>query len=203
MSIRSIIGRLLVRSDTAADAARVDRRLPVRREHEVQLGQFREPGQRRLGLGDLRKLTVASVRTTIGGDSSGGPVKIAFADRRGQLAEALLKAGTSGSALLVSGESGVGKSALTLSTIAELEAADPSGFEAVVVNFRGLSQSSLELRAALGMSMEDVLAELSAPKRVLVVDAADAVVERSPGLLTDLVLARLPQASGSPLSHPT
>jgi hypothetical protein len=136
-----------------------------------------------------RKLAVAGVRTTIGDDSSGGPIEIAFADRREQLAGALFEAGTPGSALLISGESGIGKSALTLSAIAELDASDPAGFEAVVVNFRGLPQSSLELRAALGMSMEDVLAELSAPRRVLVVDAADAALERSAGLLSDLVLA--------------
>lgn len=140
-------------------------------------------------LAEHRKLAVAGVRTTIGDESSGGPFEIAFADRREQLAEPLLEAGTQGSALLISGESGIGKSALTLSAIAELEAAHPAGFEAVVVNFRSLPQSSLELRAALGMSMEDVLAELSAPSRVLVVDAADAALERSAGLLSDLVLA--------------
>lgn len=140
-------------------------------------------------LAEHRDLAVAGVRTTIGDESSGGPVEIAFADRREQLAKALLEAGTQGSALLMSGESGVGKSALTLSAIAELEAADSAGFKAVVVNFRGLPQSSLELRGALGMSMADVLAELSAPSRVLVIDAADAALERSAGLFSDLVLA--------------
>jgi hypothetical protein len=140
-------------------------------------------------LAEQRKLAVAGVRTTIADESSGGPVEISFADRREQLAEALREAGTRASALLVSGESGIGKSALTLSAVAELEDADPAGFQGVVVNFRGLPQSSLELRAALGMSLEDVLAEISAPSRVLVIDAADAALERSAGLLSDLVLA--------------
>ncbi|MGW6864626.1 hypothetical protein [Streptomyces sp. NPDC054901] len=140
-------------------------------------------------LAEQRKLAVAGVRTAIGDESSGGPVEISFADRREQLAEALCGAGTGASALLVSGESGIGKSALTLSAVAAMEAADPAGFQVVVVNFRSLPQSSLELRAALGMSMEDVLAELSAPGRVLVVDAADAALERSSGLLRDLVSA--------------
>lgn len=140
-------------------------------------------------IAEHRKLAVAGVRTTIGDEASGGPVEIAFADRRKQLAEALHATGTRGSALLISGESGIGKSALTLSAIKELEAAQPAGFEAVVLNFRGLPQSSLELRAVLGLSMEDVLAELSAPSRVLVVDAADAALERSAELLSDLVLA--------------
>ncbi|MFF3749591.1 hypothetical protein ACFYYH_03895 [Streptomyces sp. NPDC002018] len=140
-------------------------------------------------LADQRKLAFAGVRTTIGDASSGGPVEISFADRREQLAEALREAGTRASALLVSGESGIGKSALALSAVTELEAADPAGFQGVVVNFRGLPQSSLELRAVLGMSLEDVLAETSAPSRVLVIDAADAALERSAGLLSDLVLA--------------
>ncbi|MDX3088247.1 MULTISPECIES: trypsin-like serine peptidase [Streptomyces] len=140
-------------------------------------------------LAEQRKLATSGVRTAIGDESSGGPVVISFADRREQLAEALREAGTRASALLVSGESGIGKSALTLSAVAELEAVDPAGFQGVVVNFRSLPQSSLELRAALGMSLEDVLAEASAPSRVLVIDAADAALERSAGLLSDLVLA--------------
>lgn len=140
-------------------------------------------------LTDQRKLAIAGVRTTIGDESSGGPVEIAFADRRERLVAALREAGTRASALLVTGESGIGKSALTLSAVAELETADSSGFQGVVVNFRTLPQSNIELRAALGMSLEDVLAETSAPARVLVIDAADAALERSAGLLNDLVLS--------------
>ncbi|WP_203634998.1 hypothetical protein [Streptomyces sp. SID10815] len=140
-------------------------------------------------LAEQRKLAVAGVRATIGDELSGGPVEISFADRRERLADALRDAGTRASALLVSGESGIGKSALTLSAVAELEAGDPAGFQGVMVNFRGMPQSSLELRAALGVSLEDVLAGTSAPSRVLVIDAADAALERSAGLLSDLVLA--------------
>ncbi|MCD2468600.1 ATP-binding protein [Streptomyces sp. MBT42] len=147
-------------------------------------------------LAEQHKLAIAGVRTTIGDESSGGPVEISFADRREHLAEAMREAGTRASALLVSGESGIGKSALTLSAVAALEAADPTGFQSVVVNFRSLPQSSLELRAALGMSLEDVLAETSAPSRVLVIDAADAALERSAGLMSDLVLAAAAAGTG-------
>lgn len=114
---------------------------------------------------------------------------VSFADCRNRLTEALLDAGSSATALLVSGESGIGKSALTLSAVKELEAADPTGFEAVVLNFRSMPQSSLDLRGVLGMSIQDVLLELSAASRLLVIDAADAALERSAGLLSDLVLA--------------
>lgn len=136
-----------------------------------------------------RALAAAGVRTTIGDGASGSPVEIPFSDRRSLLAEALVDAGLNNTALLVSGESGIGKSALTLTAVAELEATDPAGFEAAVVNFRSLPQSILDLRGVLGMSMVDVLAELSAPSRLLVIDAADAALERSSALLADLVLA--------------
>ncbi|GAA2460680.1 hypothetical protein [Streptomyces glaucus] len=71
-------------------------------------------------LTEQRKLAVARVRTTIGDEASGGPVEISFADRREQLAGVLREAGTRVSTLLVSGKSGIGKSALTLSAVEEL-----------------------------------------------------------------------------------
>ena len=80
-----------------------------------------------------------------------------------RLVDAVRDAGANGTALLVSGESGVGKSALTLAAVAELEAADPGQFEAVVLNFRSLPSSTLELRNALGMSLKAALAETAAP----------------------------------------
>jgi hypothetical protein len=140
-------------------------------------------------LEDHRDLATGGVRATIGDGTPGGPVELAFADRRTRLSEAMLDAGLNNTALLISGESGIGKSALTLSAVAELEAADPTGFEAAVVNFRSLPQSSLDLRGVLGVSVQDVLTELSAPSRVLVIDAADAALERNAALLSDLVLA--------------
>ncbi|WP_198947325.1 hypothetical protein [Cellulosimicrobium sp. KWT-B] len=140
-------------------------------------------------LEEHRDLAVGGVRTTIGDGAPGGPVELAFAGRRTRLSEAILDAGLNNTGLLVSGESGIGKSALTLSAVAELEAADRAGFEAAVVNFRSLPQSSLDLRGVLGVSVQDVLTELSAPSKVLVIDAADAALERNAALLSDLVLA--------------
>ncbi|MCC3276560.1 hypothetical protein LJ753_11840 [Arthrobacter sp. zg-Y20] len=141
-------------------------------------------------LSEHRRLAAASVRATLGSESTtSGSLEIAFADRRDSLIAAIRKTGTDTAALVVSGESGTGKSALTLSCIAQLEAEDPAGFEAIVVNFRALPQTSMEFSAAVGVSLTEVLAELSAPTRVLVIDAADAALERSASLLSDLVLA--------------
>jgi hypothetical protein len=140
-------------------------------------------------LAEHRALALGGVRATIGDGVPGGPVELAFADLRARLRAAILDAGTNRTALLISGESGIGKSALTLSVVAELEATDPARFEAAVVNFRSLPQSSLELRGVLGLSVREVLEELSAPSKVLVIDAADAALERKAALLSDLILA--------------
>ncbi len=141
-------------------------------------------------LAEHRKVATARVRATIGeGSATSSPLGIAFDDRRERLTTAITKAGSEIGALLVSGESGTGKSALTLSAIAQLEADNPTLFEALVVNFRALPRTSLEFGAAIGTSIGNVLAELSAPSRVLVIDAADAALERSASLLSDLVLA--------------
>jgi len=140
-------------------------------------------------LEEHRELAVGGVRGTIGDGAADGPIELPFVEQRARLTEAILDVGSNNRSLLISGESGIGKSAMTLSAVAELEASTAARFEAVVVNFRSLPQSSLDLRGALGMSIRDVLAELSAPSRVLVIDAADAALERSAALLNDLVLA--------------
>ncbi|RSZ61228.1 ATP-binding protein [Corynebacterium hylobatis] len=141
-------------------------------------------------LADHRRVADASVRTVLGeASATSDALSIAFADRRDDLISSIRKTGADATALIVSGESGTGKSALTLSCITQLEEEDPTGFEALVVNFRALPQTSMEFRAAIGASIADVLAELSAPTRVLVIDAADAAFERSAILLNDLVLA--------------
>lgn len=140
-------------------------------------------------IAELRAAAIAAVRTSIGDDASGGPLEIPFAERRNQLVEAMRAAGSQASALVVSGESGIGKSALTLSAVAELEIRQLAECEAVVLNFSNLPQTGVDLRAALGKSLAEVLAELSAPSRVVVLDAADAALEKYAGLLSEIVLA--------------
>jgi len=173
-----------------ATGAVVDRKLLRRDVHDLLDSQATRNMDAWNVLAEHRRVAGAGVRTTIGPDVAvGGPLAIPFIDRRADLAKAIRSAGSDTSALVVSGDSGTGKSALTLSTIAELEASDPTGFEAIVLNFRGIPQTTMELRAALGVSIEDALGELSARCRLLVVDAADAALERSAQLLTELMLS--------------
>jgi len=78
-------------------------------------------------------------------------------------------------AVVVSGESGVGKSALVLRELST--AAGDSGIQVLRLNLRALSASPNDLMTSLGAPLQAVLAEMSAPRRELVIDAADAVLE--------------------------
>lgn len=79
--------------------------------------------------------------------------------------------------LIVSGDSGTGKSALVRSIVEHYEAAEPEDFEAVLLNLRQLPRHPTELRSALGAPLERVLTEMHAPRRVLVIDGADVQAE--------------------------
>jgi hypothetical protein len=141
-------------------------------------------------LDQYRAVAFGAVRNTLGAGTGGAMVlALPFTERRADLGTALRRVASDHGALVVTGSSGTGKSALVLSTVAELETTEPTGFEAVVVNFRELPNTSVELQHMLGTPLGQVMAELSAPRRVLVVDAADAAAERSAGLLLDLVAA--------------
>ncbi|MEV4845108.1 hypothetical protein AB0K20_18075 [Micromonospora matsumotoense] len=141
-------------------------------------------------LDQYRAVAFGAVRNTLGADTGGASLlALPFTERRADLGAALWRVASDHGALVVTGSSGTGKSALVLTTVAELETTEPAGFEAIVVNFRELPNTSVELQHMLGTPLGQVMAELSAPRRLLVVDAADAAAERSAGLLLDLVAA--------------
>ena len=81
----------------------------------------------------------------------------------------------SGKDLIVSGESGVGKSALVLD--ATETPSLPEESEVLALNLRHLPETSVELTAALSEPLEDLLAYMGAPRRSLVIDAAEACSE--------------------------
>lgn len=100
----------------------------------------------------------------------------------------LALAGATQGAVLLTGESGTGKSALTLSAATTL-AATYTNFQYVVLNLRRLGDSVAALSTDLGTPLADVFSEMSAPSRVLIVDAADAVLEGRGLLLRELAVA--------------
>src|SRR3954467_6511968 len=77
--------------------------------------------------------------------------------------------------LLVRGESGVGKSATVLAAI------EPSildqDCQALAINLRDLPGTPLDLIAALTEPLEELLAGLTAPQRLLIVDSAETAAE--------------------------
>ncbi|HEY1700421.1 MAG TPA: winged helix-turn-helix domain-containing protein [Trebonia sp.] len=100
-------------------------------------------------------------------------------DRSGAAADLLSLAGPSAAAVVAYGDSGVGKSALTIGAAADAAGRTPGVTQALCINLRHLPATSLELEGHLGVPLAGLLAELSAPQRLLVIDGADAVSEGS------------------------
>lgn len=133
---------------------------------------------------------------------------------RGNVTAELTAAVGSAAGVVVHGESGVGKSAAALGLLTTSNAtagaeakpkpageladasdapdavgADESVAESQVVcmNLRHLPATALEFEGILGVPLRDLLAEMSAPTRVLVVDGADAIAEGAQDLLRYVV----------------
>ena len=77
----------------------------------------------------------------------------------------------------MSGESGTGKSALVCSALDHLAGSSSSGFESVYLNLRDLPAQTVELRSALGAPLDQMLREMAAPRRLIVIDGADLAAE--------------------------
>jgi len=120
--------------------------------------------------------------------SLAGTLELPRSKLRGEVQAELAAAGVGLSAVLVTGESGTGKSALTLSAATAL-AASYEEFQFVALNLRRTRDSAAALLSDLGMPLANVLREVSATSRVLIVDAADAVLEGRGPLLRELAAA--------------
>ena len=113
-----------------------------------------------------------SVRAEIASDDGDRKLRL---DRSDEVTQ-LLNAASDANAVVVSGESGVGKSALAVKGItAAGRAAD--GLQTLCMNLRQIPKLAIEFEATLGCRLPTLLCELSAPHRILVVDAADAAAE--------------------------
>lgn len=110
---------------------------------------------------------------------------------RPDVKDRLLRAVESGTAIVVHGDSGVGKSALAARVLSGLSGRTTETEDAQIVriNLRHLPATALEFEASLGAALHDLLADMSAPTRILAVDGADAVAEGRQDILTYLVAA--------------
>jgi hypothetical protein len=156
----------------AQDAASKDANTLRRRLHA-----FIDPTAHRSTEGWARLLLLdrearAAVPRTLVGSGTHGELTLERTEMRAELAEVMLQAGGD---VVVRGDSGVGKSA------AVLDAIEPSALgddcQALALNLRDLPDTPLALIAALSEPLEELLAGLTAPKRLLIVDAAEAAAE--------------------------
>ena len=114
-----------------------------------------------------------SVRAEIAAGDGGRSVRL---DRSAAAME-LLDTVSGVDAVVVSGESGVGKSALAVLGLTAVGHTDSDGLQVLCINLRQIPKLAIELEATLGYPLSTLLRELSAPQRMLVVDWADAVAE--------------------------
>ncbi|MEU9136915.1 hypothetical protein AB0D33_13255 [Streptomyces sp. NPDC048404] len=168
--------RLLERLVALADeyppkAATVDLSLLRRDAHQVLDSSTRRHRQGWSALGHLHERALASVRDEIATEDS----RTVHLDRS-DTARQLLQLVESPAAVVAHGDSGVGKSALVVRTLADA-AQDPDSMQVACINLRDLPSTTVELESVLGTSLTALLDELSAPRRLLVIDGADALAE--------------------------
>jgi hypothetical protein len=165
---------LVLAGDYAPAAATVD--LPLlRRDTHVLLDSTKRRHRRGWqALEHLHHQAISATRGEIASDDGSRSMRL----DRGDSAAALLKVATSGKAAVVAhGESGIGKSTLVVQTALDASGDGSDLTQTVCINLRHLPPTSLEFESYLGAPLGMLLAELSAPQRLLVIDGADAVSE--------------------------
>ena len=151
-------------------AARVDLRLLRCHAHLVLDATARRNQRGWQTLDHLHQGALAQARDEIVADD-GRRKSLDRSDQAARLVAATMEA----QATIVSGESGIGKSALALGALADAAQTDPDVVQVQFINLRQVPTLTVQLESLLGCPLSALLSELSAPKRLLVVDSADAV----------------------------
>ncbi len=160
-------------SDYSPRAAHIDL-MKVRRDSHVLLdATVRRHKQGWERLRSLGKQARDSVQTEITTGDGGRSMRL----DRDAAAKELLEVVSDAEAVVVSGESGVGKSALAVVGLAEIADAERDRMQVVCINLRHVPDLPIEIQEVLGEAVSTLLSEMSAPQRVLVVDGADATTE--------------------------
>ena len=154
-------------------AARIDLNILRRDTHEAldpKAGRHQQGWQ---VLDHLHNRALNSVRDEIVASDGRRCLRI----DRSSIADELTAICSESTALVVSGESGVGKSALTLRSLASAPDDAPELMRVQCINLRHIHQLTVEFESTLGCPLATLLSEFSAPQRRLVIDGADAVAE--------------------------
>ena len=157
-------------SDYSPRSARINLQILRRDAHETLDINFRRYRQGWQTLDHLHASALGSFRQEIADSDGVRRVRI----DRSESASSLVARAEEADAVVVVGESGVGKSALTLLA---LSATDPDTMQSLCINLRQLPKLTVEFETTLGLPLSALLGELSAPLRLLVIDGADAVTE--------------------------
>lgn len=164
---------VVLASDYSPRAARVDLTLLRRDAHDVIDSELRRHEQGWRVLDHLHEAAINSVREEIA--SNDGDRRLSL--DRSDATRKLFATVSDSAAVLVSGASGVGKSALTLLSLTVSSAEDSGGAQILCINLRNIPKLTVDFEDRLGCPLETLLCELSAPQRMLIVDGADAVTE--------------------------
>ena len=164
---------LALASDYSPRAARVDLTLLRRDAHPTLNPNLRRHPQGWQALHHLHDRALSSVRDEI--TSSDGTRRVRL--NRTAAAAGLVATAADAASVLVTGESGVGKSALALLSLTAAGEADPDIVEVLCINLRQVPKLTVEFEAILGCPLSTLLCEMGAPHRMLIVDGADSVAE--------------------------
>ena len=172
-------------SDYSPQATHVDL-MKVRRDSHVLLdATARRHGRGWERLRSLDRQARESVQTEITTGNGGRSMRL----DRDAAAKELLEVVSGAEAVVVCGESGVGKSALAVVGLTAIADVERDRMQAVCINLRHVPDLAIKLEDVLGNPLSTLLSEMSAPQRVLVIDGADATTEGKPAAFRYLVRA--------------
>ncbi len=160
-------------SEYSPKSARVDLTLLRRDAHVLLDPRARRHQQGWQALDHLHGSALGSVRDEIIASDGGRRVCL----DRSDAAKDLVETARDAAAVVVSGESGVGKSTLALLSLTAAAEAAPDTVQALCINLRQVPRLTVEFETILGCPLSTLLCELGAPHRMLIVDGADAVAE--------------------------
>ena len=171
---------LTLASDYSPRSARVNLVILRRDAHETLDTKLRRHQQGWQILDHLHDSALESLRDEI--TDSNGTRRVRL--DRIEAATRLVAVVGEADAVVVEGESGVGKSALALKTPS---AADPDTMQRLCINLRQIPKLTVEFETRLSLPLSTLFGELSAPLRMLVIDGADAVTEGKEDIFRYLV----------------